>query len=79
MGSTPVSVALGLIIRRVRGLRAHPEEFEPADRRKAFEATCGVRWVTPGRGAAQPGYDLATGLGSLNASAFADAAAAAAP
>ena len=30
---------------------------------------------TPAGGAAQPGYDLATGLGSLNATAFADAAA----
>jgi subtilase family serine protease len=30
---------------------------------------------TPAGGAAQPGYDLATGLGSLNASAFADAVA----
>ena len=34
---------------------------------------------TPAAGAAQPGYDLATGLGSLNASAFADAVATAAP
>jgi subtilase family serine protease len=31
---------------------------------------------TPAGGAAQPGYDLATGLGSLDASAFADAVAA---
>lgn len=31
---------------------------------------------TPAGGAAQPGYDLATGLGSLNATAFADAVAA---
>jgi hypothetical protein len=31
---------------------------------------------TPAGGAAQPGYDLATGLGSLNASAFAAAVAA---
>lgn len=30
---------------------------------------------TPAGGAAQPGYDLATGLGSLNATAFADAVA----
>lgn len=30
---------------------------------------------TPAGGAAQPGYDLATGLGSLNAAAFADAVA----
>ena len=30
---------------------------------------------TPAGGAAQPGYDLATGLGSLNAGAFADAVA----
>ena len=30
---------------------------------------------TPAGGAAQPGYDLATGLGSLNAAAFAAAAA----
>ena len=31
---------------------------------------------TPAGGAAQPGYDLATGLGSLKATAFADAVAA---
>ena len=31
---------------------------------------------TPAGGAAQPGYDLATGLGSLNAAAFARAVAA---
>ena len=30
---------------------------------------------SPAGGAAQPGYDLATGLGSLNAAAFADAVA----
>jgi subtilase family serine protease len=34
---------------------------------------------TPAGGAAQPGYDLATGLGSLNATAFAAAVAARAP
>ena len=34
---------------------------------------------TPAGGAAQPGYDLATGLGSLRATAFADAVAAMAP
>ena len=34
---------------------------------------------SPAGGAAQPGYDLATGLGSLRATAFADAVAATPP
>ena len=35
--------------------------------------------TSPAGGAAQPGYDLATGLGSLRATAFADAVAAPGP
>jgi kumamolisin len=37
------------------------------------------RGMSPAGGAAQPGYDLATGLGSLRAAAFADAVAATPP
>jgi hypothetical protein len=35
--------------------------------------------MSPAGGAAQPGYDLATGLGSLKAAAFADAVASGPP
>ncbi len=77
-GRPPLGSLNPLLYRLARGPGYHSIFYDIAQGTSSRRPRSAVG-KTPAGGAAQPGYDLATGLGSLNATAFASAVASVGP